>query len=56
MPLRQQAAFLVALVLTSIVLEVALAHDWGPEATGWSVAAIFGAAFLINARFSNHSA
>jgi hypothetical protein len=56
MSLPQQALFLVALSLTSIVLDLALANGWGPELTGWSVAGIFGAAFFVSARYFSRRA
>lgn len=52
----QQVLFLIALSATSLVLEVALTHDWGPELTGWSVAAVFGVAFVLSARFFSRRA
>lgn len=56
MSMPQQVLFLAALSITSVVLEVALTHDWGPELTGWSVAAVFGSAFLVSARFFSRRA
>jgi hypothetical protein len=37
--------------LTVLVLELALAFDWGQELTGWSVAAVICGTYAVKARF-----
>jgi hypothetical protein len=55
----QRFALAMAIVLTSLVLELALALDWGQELTGWSVAAVicltFAAKALLHDRHRQHS-
>jgi lipopolysaccharide export LptBFGC system permease protein LptF len=50
MRLRDSTLLLIAIILTSLLLELALTHDWSPVLTGWSVAIIFTAVFLIATR------
>lgn len=52
---RQRIAFVVAGSLTSVILELALAFDWGQELTGWSVAAVICATYAVKARFFDSS-
>jgi len=53
---RQHVLLATPVILTSLILELALAQDWGPELTGWSVAAVFFIAFFLSLRFPNRQA